>query len=232
MDDRSLTSICGCFSILSALCILVAIPIGISLNTGGPTAIDFGDPETLSRLQGAMPGMLLVEALALAGPTLALGAGLGWYCVLKRDGSYAVLGVLLWYVGMLFVVLQDAIEFSLVEFLPAAYSSAETALKPGLLVTGATFGRVIEVLTLLGDCVSAFGLALVNIALLRRTGSWRLLGGAGLLSSILTTAGLVFPQWGGGRLLGFVMFMGWMITMGIVMLRWRPAGRTPAFQPS
>jgi hypothetical protein len=230
MDDRSLAKIAGCFSILSALCILVAIPIGISLNTGGPSAIDFGNPETLDRLRAAMPGMLLVEVLALAGPTLALAAGLGWHQMLRRDGSYVTLGVLLWYVGMLFVVLQDAIEFSLVEFLPAAHASAEAALKPGLLAAGAVLGRVIEVLTLLGDCVSGFGLALVNIALLRRTGSWRLLGGAGLLSTALTTAGLLLPQLGIARLLGFVIFMAWLITMGIVMLRWRSPATAPVFQ--
>lgn len=118
MRDTSLTRLSGIFSLLSAASIIGAIILGMALGGRGPAAMDFGDPALLASLQGAGAKAVLLEILALVGPALALGAGLGWWPALRDRGSYVALGVLLWYLGMIFVIWQDAAELALVLHLP------------------------------------------------------------------------------------------------------------------
>jgi len=185
--------------------------------------MDFGDPVLLASLQGAGTRGVLLEVLALVGPTLALGAGLGWWPVLRDRGSYVALGVLLWYLGMIFVIWQDAAELALVLHLPHHYAAADGARAEALLAIGSISGEVIHVMRLLGDLVSFFGLLLVSLAMLGKPGRWKLLGGIGIASAVSIIIGLLYPPLLILRLIGFILFMVWMIAMGIAMLRWRPA---------
>lgn len=222
MADTSLTKLSGVFALLSAASAIGAIIIGVS-SGGGPAAINFGDPDTLASLRQAGRQAQVLELLALIGPTLALGAGLGWRQLLSQDGAYVSLGVLLWYLGMIFVIGQDAAELALVFHLPWIYAANEGAAAASVLAFGDIAGEIIHVFMLLGDFISFFGLALISVALLRRRGGWKLIGAAGALSAILICAGLAVPVLAPTRLLGFILFMGWMIAMGVAMLRWRPA---------
>jgi len=94
MNDMSLTKISAVFSFLSVLTVVAAIPIAIA-SGGGPSP-DYGDAGLLELYAGAMPLPLVGATLALIGPTLALGAGIGWYVVLRGAGSYVALGWIAW----------------------------------------------------------------------------------------------------------------------------------------
>ncbi len=221
MGDRSLTRLAGIFSLLSAACLIGAMALGISQGGKGPGPIDFGDPHVLADLRAGGKASFILELLALIAPTLSLGAGLGWYPLLRDKGGYVAIGILLWYVGMIFVIWQDAMEFTLATSLPELHAQAEDARAEALLAIGALGGRTIEIFLLLGDVLSFFGILIVCTALLRGTGSMRLIGVCGTASAVLICAGLLFPPLGLARLIGFLLFLIWMIAMGVVMLRWR-----------
>lgn len=222
MGDGSLTRLAGIFSLLSAACLIGAMALGISLGGKGPGPIDFGDPQVLAQLRTGGKASLVLELLALIAPTLSLGAGLGWYPLLRDKGGYVAIGILLWYVGMIFVIWQDAMEFALAAWLPDLHAGVEGTRAEALLAIGAMGGRTIEIFMLLGDLLSFCGILIVCTALLRGTGSMRLIGACGAASAILICAGLLFPPLSLARLVGFLLFLIWMIAMGVLMLRWQP----------
>jgi len=228
--DTALTRISAAFSFLSPLVVVATIAVMIAGGLGGPAAIDFASPDVLRHLKDSRPAILWSEALSLVGPIVALGAGLGWYRILKPAGSYVALGVLLWYAGMIFVITQDALEFTLVARLPDAYFASDASSQAAIAALGSTLGSFIDVLTLVGDLVSYFGILLVSIAMLsgvQRVPRW--LGILGLLAGVLIAIGLVAGAIspnagpiGAARPLGFLLFMAWFVGTGVVMARWRP----------
>lgn len=219
MGDRSVLRIAGLFSLLSVASIVAAIVIGVSLGGGGPVAIDFGDPTVLRDIASAGQVPVLLSFLALVGPTLGLPAGLGWYRLLGHKGGYVLMGVVLWYLGMVFVIWQDAMELVLVAELPKAYTAADGAQAEALLAAGRLLGAAVETFIVLGDVVSFFGMVLVNVAMWTLGGRWRILAAAGAAACVLITAGVAFPALAPVRLPGFVLFVTWMAATGIAMLR-------------
>lgn len=227
--DKSLTRIAAAFSFAAPISIFVAFGIALAHGLGGPVTLDFSTTDSLRHMQDAKPAMLWTELLALVGPTLALGAGLGWYRILRPAGSYVALGVLLWYVGMVFVVTQDALEYVLVARLPELYFAANETARAAIAAFGASLGGFIETLGATGDLVSNSGMALVCIAMLggvRSVPRW--LGGLGLASALLISlpllAEVVVPggPFGPARGVGFLLFMVWFVATGVVMARWQP----------
>lgn len=91
------------------------------------------------------------------------------------------------------------------------------------MAIGSISGEIIHIMMILGDIVSFFGLLLVSLAMLGKAGLWKLLGGIGIASAVTIIVGLLYPPLLILRLIGFILFMVWMIAVGIAMLRWRPA---------
>ena len=222
----SATQISAVFSILSPLVIFTLIPLGRSTG-GGPDPVDFGNPDELGRLRAGMPKTLWVETLALAAPTLALGAGYGWWVMLRPAGPYVGLVVLLWYLGMIFIIVNDALELAIAARLPFAYDSASDVEKPILLVFGACMSSATKVCAVLGGVVSFLGAILVGIAMIHFPGlpgwlGW--LGTVGALILLCTRLSSVLIKRAGAlgplTLIGFVVYMAWMVVTGIFMWSW------------
>src|SRR5262245_66628900 len=119
--DATVTKICGSGLLLSGVLGILSAPIAI--NVGYPVVVDFGDGETLLRFAAA-PAPLLFGLLQLFLPTLALASPLGFWYVLRSAGSIVLLGVVLNLVGLVFTTIQDAIELTLLLYLPPAYVAA------------------------------------------------------------------------------------------------------------
>jgi hypothetical protein len=223
MGDNSVLKIAGVASLLSVASIAAAIVIGIGSGGGGPVAIDFGDPSVLRSMEAGGQVPVLLSLLALIGPSVSLPAGLGWHRLLAHKGSYVLVGVVLWYLGMIFVIWQDAAELTLIAHLPGAYAAADGAQAEALLAAGGLMGHAIETFIVLGDVISFFGLLLVNLAMWTLGGKWRILAAIGAASCVLIAGGVALPVLAPARLPGFVLFVSWMTAMGIAMLRTRPA---------
>jgi hypothetical protein len=209
------------------LLLLGGVPLAAGLQgVAGPGLIAFGDGEVLTRLAAAAPRIIWIDAVALVGPMVALPSGAGWHLLAGNERPLAALGTLLWYIGISFVIAQDAIQLAVVTTLPPAYVEASEIAKPAIATFGATLAYVIEVLARVG-IVSSVGFLLVCIALLRAGGvpSWILWLGIAVsaLGLVSRAAQFAFPQaaWPTVALvvglLTFVMVVG--PALGVVMWR-------------
>jgi hypothetical protein len=226
----SIIKIAAACSFLSPLCILAGVPVAASLGgVGGPGPIDFGSGVVLTQLAMAAPRTIWVDTLALVSPVLALPVGAGWYLMLDHQRPLAALGTLLWYLGMVFVIAQDALQLAVVSTLPSAYVAADPPIKPALEVFGNSVALVIEVLAAVG-VASGAGFMLLSLAMLRspRIPRWiAILGLAANAAAILSTgARFLVPNVEILRLgvpLGILAFVVVCIpALGVVMLRWKP----------
>jgi hypothetical protein len=225
MHQHLVLEISAICSFLSPALVFTLIPIGIRLGRPGPIPIAFGDAEELGKLQATMPGVLWLEALALAAPILSLGIGFGWYALLGAATPYAAMGVVLWYLGMIFVIINDTLELGLVATLPREYARAADAVKPALLGFGTVVGNCIELFSLVGGVVSFGGIALVAASMLHAPGVPLWLGTLGMVASVIILVSRTGTFIGGSGgplgklgLLGFVAFMVWVVTTGFFML--------------
>jgi hypothetical protein len=229
-EGATVLKISGACAILSPLLFLGGVPLAAGLQgVGGPGLIAFGDGEMLTQLAAAAPRTIWIDAIALIGPMVALLSGAGWHLLAGNQRLLAAFGTLLWYIGISFIIAQDAIQLAVVTTLPAAYVEATELTKPAIEAFGATLAYVIEVLASVG-VASGVGFLLVCVALLRAATVPRwipLLGAAeSALGLVSNAAQFAFPQaaWPTAAyvvgLLTFILIVG--PALGVVM--WRRSG--------
>ena len=234
MNDATTLRIAAVFAFLSPLMIFAGIPFAAQLaGAGGPGPIDFGDGAVLARLAELGDAPVRVDLFALLGPIFALPATMGWYVLLRTEGRLAQLGVVLWYVGMLFVITQDALQLALVSTLPASYAAADISTRSAIEAVGGGLGYAIKVLAFAGHLPSSFGSILLSLLMWRCAAIPKWLAGFGLAAALLAfvsgVLGFAFPKvpaLGIGVPIGIFMILGWGIGLGVVMLR--EAGRVAA----
>jgi hypothetical protein len=223
MGDRLVLRIAGALSLLAVAAIVAAIVVRIGLGRNfGPE--DFSQSVILQQLYLAGPAAVQAALLALIGLLLLLAAGLGWHQMLRVQGSHVTLGAILWYIGMVFLILQGAVEYSLTSFLPQAYvPAAELPLSTGLVAAGGAMSVIARTLSAIGDAVSFAGVLLLGAALWQMGGRWRILGAGGMGAALLGWLGLASGEMVPLRPVGQGVFLLWVAAMGVAMLRWKPA---------
>lgn len=227
MNDATTLRIAAVFAFLSPLAIFAAIPFAAGLGgAGGPGPIDFGNGAVLARLAELGVAPARVDLFALLGPILALPATIGWYVLLRAQGRLALLGVVLWYFGMVFIIAQDAVQLALVSTLPASYAAADTAARVAIEVLGTGLARSIEVLAFSGHLPNGFGIILLSLLMWRCATIPRWLAGIGLVAGTIALGSAVLafsfpavPMLGIGVPIGIFLMLGWGIGLGVVMLR-------------
>ena len=167
-----------------------------------------------------------LESLSLAAPVTSLGAGYGWYWLVRGGAPDGAMGVVVWYLGMIFVIINDTLELGLVATLPAQYQRADDTLKPALLGFGAIVGYCIELFSLVGGLVSFSGVALIAISMLHVPSLPPWLGALGIIASVLILVSRIgthlvrsLKPLGVLGLVGFILFMTWILSTGIFTLR-------------
>jgi hypothetical protein len=227
MNDNAILKISALFSFATFASIVAGIPIKAKLGAiGGPGPINFADGELLSKLHAAEPATVWVDTAALVGPVLGLGAGIGWYLLLNKHSALALYGTLLWYLGMLFIVAQDAMQLAVVSTLPAEYVAASDASKPAIAAMASVLAYIIEVLASVG-VISYVGSLLIGVACLRCSLVPKWLGWLCVVASLVATVSSVLamllppmPLFGLGRAIGVQLFvMLWIPAMGVLMYR-------------
>jgi hypothetical protein len=228
MRENFLPRIGGVFAILSVLANAAAFAVGTSRGLLPPNAFDFGSGPDVLDLGMNYQEHILPLTLSLLSPCLAIPVGLGWFHVLKGARGYALFGVAMFYVGMMFVVILDVLELVLVVGLAPAYALADTATQSALLAFSATLGLAKDVLGYVGHFFS-FGLAQIalGLAILRVQGVPKWLGWLafapgillGWVATLLSLGGVVA---GPVSALGILSFAVWIVAMAVVLLRWQP----------
>jgi hypothetical protein len=131
--DTTLPKVAAVFSIASVLANLAALWIGTGRGLAPPMAFDFGRDVDLIRLAAEHSAHVLPLSLSLLSPCLGIPAGLGWFHILRGAGWPAVVGLVMFLVGMIFVVLLDILELIVIVRLAPAYGVASEAVRPALL---------------------------------------------------------------------------------------------------
>jgi hypothetical protein len=226
MNDASLLRLAAVFSFLSPLAILAGIPFAASLGgVGGPGPIDYGDGALLLRLAELGEAPVRVDLFALLGPVFALPAAFGWYALLRSKGRLVQLGVGLWLIGMVFIVMQDALQLAFTATLPAAYAAADASTRAAIAAVGGGLGYAIDVLAFTGHLPNGLGFLLLSLLMWRSVvPQW--IAGLGLASATLSLgAGVLsfaFPviAWFGiGVPIGIFLLLVCIAGLGVVMLR-------------
>jgi hypothetical protein len=222
--DRAVTKICGVFLLMSGVLGLALAPF--AMHIGYPIFANFGDASMLLHFAATWPLPLWFALLSSAVPALALSSGLGFYHVLREEGSLVVLAVVLLSFGLMFTVAQDGIELTLVTYLPLAYAAADSTARPALLAIGNVGTAAMSVFAGQLGTIGYVGIFLLNWAMLKRGWPWTLLAGTGLFAAVaIVIAGTLsaqFPVARAGFPIGFILLRLWMIVMGVIMFRWRP----------
>jgi hypothetical protein len=228
VNESAVLKIAGAFSLLSALAMLTAIPIAAGLQGfGGPGPINFGSGMVLSQLAATAPRPAWVDTLALLGPVLGLPAGAGWYLI-SRQHTLATLGILLWYLGMVFTIMQDAVQIALVVTFPAAYVAADPVIQPALEIVGSSASSLIVIVSRVG-AIGWLGCLFVSLSMVKipRIPKWMsYLGIAASAVALVSVYGqALFPKvalFGIGVPVGIMTFIVvWVPAIGIVMLNWK-----------
>lgn len=238
MNDATVLRIAAVCAFLAPLAIFAGIPYAAGLGgVGGPGPIDFGNGALLARLAelGAAPAR--VDLFALLGPIFALPATMGWYVLLRSEGRLALLGVVMWYVGMIFIIAQDALQLALVATLPAAYAAADITTRVAIEALGGGLGYSIEVLAFSGHWPNGFGLIVLSLLMLRCAAVPGWVAGLNLAAAVIALSSGVLAflspalSWLGiGVPIGIFMMLGAGMGLGVVM--WREAKRTGVSSPA
>ena len=187
--------------------------------------MDFGDAATLRRFASIWLLPLWLAVLAAIVPTLTLSSGLGFYYMLKDQGAIVVLGVAPPVVAAVFTVAQDGIEFDAGRVPSAGVRGRRSGSQTRAAGDRRCRCHGHERLRRGSGMVGYVGMLLINCAMLRRGGYWRLIAGAGLLSAvaiiIASTLSPMVPFAQAGFPIGFILLRVWMIVMAVMMIRGR-----------
>jgi hypothetical protein len=225
MSRNSVLKVAGAFSILSVASVVAGAPFAARLRGfGGPGPIEFGDASVLEKLAAAGSTATLVDSLALLGPALAFPIGFGWYQLAKDKGAAAGFSVGLWYIGMIFIVMQDALQLAFVSTLPQAYSVADANTRPAFLGMGAALASAVRIISDVG-AISYLGAFLTSLLMWSCPGIPRWISAVGILSGGVAVLSTLLPlmlpglsSLGAGRPIGIMISMIWIAALGVVML--------------
>jgi hypothetical protein len=230
MMDSFTIKIAGVFVLLSLAAEFAAGGLAFShgMTPAAMNAVDWGVGEQLITFQPSW--MRVLFYLAVLAPCLSMLAWPGMYHLLASGGSSAFWGVIVSSLAMLLGVVAEAVRLSMVLTLPSAYVAASEATKPGVLILGAFFGHLYQILaqtTLV--TLYAVGTPLIAAAIIRSRNLPSWLGWVLMIPSLLV--GYVggplllfgYPAIGGPFVgLGLNVFFVWFAIIGIVMLRLQP----------
>lgn len=228
MNERALPRLGAILLAAAVAANLIAFAIGLGRGLMPPAAFDFGDSQHLERLSTEYPGHLLPLMLSLLSPVLAVPAGLAIFHVLRPAGWTALFGTVMFFVGMVFVVLLDIVELVAIARLAPAYGGAPDFARPAILAVGAVIDATIDVLGHVGHFFS-FGLAQLAFAfaIVAAPGVPNWLGWLSLVPALLigwfVPVLTVFGAPSGPFMaIAFAIFFAWLIGMAAVLWRWQP----------
>jgi hypothetical protein len=228
-------------STIGAICAILTtvsfVAGGVLLSSSGvqdlipPTGADGLD--WIADVDDASGGFFVGAWLIILTTVVGSAALVGLYEALKAAGPVLILAPILGVLGLTLVTISHLIPIALAyEFVPG-YVSADEAGQSSLAVSFQTFASLSLVLNYAGNALG-WGVAvpLFAIAILRTRAVPRWIGWLGLLAAAFAGwLGLLAPASSvieGITVLGFLAFFGFMLSIGIALLRRRGRDLAPA----
>jgi hypothetical protein len=225
--NAGLARLSGLLLLTAVAANLTAFGVGMSRGLMPPPAFDFGDAHHLSRLSAESTSHLLPLVLSLLSPVLAIPAGLGLFHILKPAGWPALFGTVMFFVGMVFVVLLDVLELVAIARVAPDFGTAADFARPSIQALGGAIDALIDVLGYVGHFFSfalaqlAFGFSILRVDRVPNWLGWLAFIPAiaiGWLVPIVVLAGARPAALAG---IGIMAFVIWLIGMAIVLLKYR-----------
>ena len=192
--------------------------------------------QFLLQINANRTAYLIVARLQVIAGIVGLPVALGLYQALRRWGAKLWVGILALVVGVLFFMAVSIKDMAVAYYLAPHYAEAGDATKPALEVMAGTlyhaglFVDLIGHLFIFGIGIGLFSLAILQTSLAPQWVGWLGLFGAvvGGWVSILTMPVIVgwfvvpapYVAVAGGLMgIGMLAAFGWIVVMGVVMLR-------------
>jgi hypothetical protein len=229
MKNLSLITVGAVSALLTVVCFVVGI---ILMASSGVQVLipetGEGGLEWIADVDDAGGTFFAGAWLAVLGGVLGAVALVGFYAALQDAGPVMVLAPILGAVGLTLVTISHLVPIAMAYELVPGYTDADAASRSSLAVLTDTLASVSDVLNYTGD-VLAWGVAvpLFAVAILKTSVVPRWIGWLGIfvgvfagLATLLRPASNVIEEI---TSVGFVAFFLFMASMGIALLRRRPA---------
>jgi hypothetical protein len=228
MGGLFVVRVAGVSALLSVLAQFAAIGIAVAIGIQPGAPLDFSNGPQLLAAGDVRAGVLGL-VLATISPSLGLPLGLGLYVVLKDAKGHALLGTMMFYVGMTLGLVHEVLRIVLFWRMPGLYQGAPEAARPAVLALGDVVGHAERMFAMMafvimfGAGFTVLGLAIIRTGALPRLLGWILLAlgvGVGLVAYPLQ----YFHVHGASLvvLAAMMVFFLWLIATGVALLRWRP----------
>lgn len=229
LNETTLPRLGAALLMLAIVANLGAFALGTARGLMPPPAFDFGDPQHLQRLSAESHDHALPLTLSLMSPVFALPAGLAIYQLIRPAGWTALFGTVMFFIGMIFVVLLDVLEWLAIARLAPVYGAASDVARPAMLAVGAVIDSAIDVLGYVGHFFSfglaqlAFAFAIVAAPGVPNWLGWMSLVPALVIGWFVPVIAMFGADAGPLAGVGMLVFLVWLIGMALVLWRWQPA---------
>ena len=227
---------------LSGVCAILYGVIWVVSMVVAAATTPFGDPDDLGKylleVNADPTAYLLSNWLAVISHIVGLPVALGFYQALRRWGPLLQVGVLALVLGVLFFIAANILFRAFTFELGSRYVEAGEATRPALEVMASTLYQTGVFVDLIAhELFFTMGIGLFSLAILQTSVAPKWVGWFGLFGAVIAGGFslLTLPVivgWiavskpfevaaGGVMVIGMLAAYGWIVVMGVVLLRLR-----------
>jgi hypothetical protein len=239
MKNLSLTTV----GAVCAILMVVSFVVGVALMA--TSGVEVLIPETggegrewIADVNDAGGAFVVGAWLTVLGGYFGMVALVGFYVALREAGRVLVLAPIVAVAGLTLVTLSHVIPIAMAYELAPAYADASASTRESLAVTADTLASVCLVTNYAGNFLGwSVAIPMIAWAILKTRVVPRWIGWLGMVVAVFAGwLGLLGPASDaieGVSSIGFPAFFVFMLSMGIALLRRRPAGEelTPLAVP-
>lgn len=222
MTNISLVRIGG----VSAILAFVSFAAGGIVYFAGVEQVDSDDlAQVLTAVNDSRAASLTATWIVLAGYVLLIPAALGLFHALQEAGAVVLIAAAAMFTGTLLFMGAAIISLGIIDQLAPGYAEASDVTRPALMVMASTLDKINDIandaglLLLPGIGVLLFALVIIRTSIMPSWVGWLAFPAA--IVEWLSTLEPVLGAQGALSGVSFVLFMVWMLVMGVVLVRLR-----------
>ena len=222
MTNISLVRIGG----VSAILAFVSFVAGGIVYFAGVEQVDSDDlAQVLTAVNDSRAASLTATWIVLSDYVLLIPAALGLFHALQEAGAVVLIAAAAMFTGALLFMGAAIISLGIIDQLAPGYAEASDVTRPALMVMASTLDKINDIandaglLLLPGIGVLLFALVIIRTSIMPSWVGWLAFPAA--IVEWLSTLEPVLGAQGALSGVSFVLFMVWMLVMGVVLVRLR-----------